>query len=685
MKKLLLLTALFSAPFLSFGQCTTTNATSCVCDDASNDCDLLPDINVSWDALENYMNGPTEYSQTGNGANDGRLRITGSTPNIGHGAFTVRGEDDQGTQYFVCGLDTFNFNPGVCADGSSPKHLIFQRIYHKNGNAMSYYDIPAGGMTFHPTHGHNHVDDWGVFTLRLQDLSEPDPRDWPIVGDGAKLGFCLMDYGTCTYYAGHCRDVNHIYQQGNTMLNGDFPNYGLGGGNYNCSVVEQGISSGYTDIYSENLDGMWVNIPPGTCNGDYWIVADIDPHNVFLEEDETNNYTAVPFTLTQQDAPGNPVTEITSDMGATVCAGQSVTLTATAGSSTVWSTGATTQSITVSQAGTYTATVTTYCGTAASAPFVLTVNPTPNAPVADNDTVCVGQTATLTAAGTNLVWYDDQGNQVGTGASYTTPTITASTDYYVEDMNVTQGTNSLVGPVDNSIGGGGNFTGDQWLVFDVLQPMKLNSVKVYALGAGDRTLQILDQGGNLVKQGTFTLPDGESRIQLDWDIPGGSDYEFRTVGTPDMYRNNAGVSYPYNDPLGAVSITSSSAGGDYYYFYYDWDITVGYSECVGPQTMVTAVVDCATPVDNIDMTNVISVYPNPSNGAFTFEVIMPEEANLTYSVVDMVGKQVYSRELQGIDGIYKESVNLENVAPGIYSVSFKIGKRTYFKKLVIER
>ena len=112
-------------------------------------------------------------------------------------------------------------------------------------------------------------------TLRIQ-TADPNPLNWPIVGDGAKIGFCLMDYGTCgtpgSTYDGHCRDDNTMYLSGNTLLNVDFPNWNLGGGNYNCSVTEQGISSGWTDVYGKHLDGMWINLPKNICNGDYWIV-----------------------------------------------------------------------------------------------------------------------------------------------------------------------------------------------------------------------------------------------------------------------------------------------------------------------------------------------------------------------------------------------------------------------------
>ena len=225
---------------LANAQCTTSNATGCVCaTSGQTDCDLLPDITISGWAVTNYMGGPTEYSQTGNGADNGRLRISASTPNIGHGPFTVGAMNR-----WVCGQDTFTDYNQALSMCTNPTQLIKQKIYHKNGNGMTYTERWAGGMTYHPSHGHMHVDDWGVFTLRTQ-TSNPDPRTWPIVGNGAKIGFCLMDYGTCTYYNGHCRD-----NANNVMLNGDFDNWGLGGGQYNCSPVEQGISVGHTDIYT---------------------------------------------------------------------------------------------------------------------------------------------------------------------------------------------------------------------------------------------------------------------------------------------------------------------------------------------------------------------------------------------------------------------------------------------------
>ena len=332
----------------SYSQCNTGNATNCQCEQAGQtNCDLLPDIIVGRPPLIEQSNtGIIEYSQNGNGTNDGKLRISVSTPNIGFGPLEIHADS-----IFVCGTDTFyGIAPAICPNGIDyPKQLIKQRIYHKNGNAMSYYDHPAGSMTYHPTHGHMHVDNWGIYTLRTKTLN-PDPLTWPVIATGSKLAFCLMDFGTCSYYNGHC-----INDAGDTLLNSDFPNFGLGGGVYGCSNILQGISSGYTDIYYQQLDGMWIQLPVNICNGNYYIVVQLDPNNNFIESDENNNVLAVPVLLQLQNGT-LPV--ITPGGATTFCQGKNVTLTTQAAQSYLWSNGATTQSITVSSSGTYSVTVT---------------------------------------------------------------------------------------------------------------------------------------------------------------------------------------------------------------------------------------------------------------------------------------------------------------------------------------
>lgn len=360
--------------------CTVSDASGCVCKDGSTDCYLLPNIKLSYDLLVDSDVNPES---------PGELRVSVSTPNVGHGPLRVIATDD-----LVCGVDTFfNSNITVCPDGSTPSQLVKQRIYRKQGNTMTYEDRWAGTMTYHPTHNHSHFDDWGVYSLRIPDPNEPNPLNWAIVGEGAKLGFCLMDYGSCTYYNGHCKDDN------DNTLTTDAPNYGLGGGQYSCGVTNQGISAGWTDIYYHYLDGMFITIPNDVCNGDYMIVVEVDPHNVLLEENEDDNVMVAPITITEQNNPGsitlNPT--IIATGGTVFCDGESVELSVSEpGTAYMWSNGATTRNITVTDSGTYTCTVTTPCGTETTQALTVSAEVCNNAPNIVNDDFTVEENNVLT-------------------------------------------------------------------------------------------------------------------------------------------------------------------------------------------------------------------------------------------------------------------------------------------------
>jgi hypothetical protein len=127
----------------------------------------------------------------------------------------------------------------------------------------------------------------------------------------------------------------------------------------------------------------------------------------------------------------NPTATITAGGPTTFCTGGSVTLTASAGSSYLWSNGATTSSINVTQTGSYTVTVTNGngCSTTSSATTV-TVNPNPTATITAGGptTFCTGGSVTLTAsAGSSYLW--------STGATTSSINATQSGSYAVTVTN----------------------------------------------------------------------------------------------------------------------------------------------------------------------------------------------------------------------------------------------------------
>lgn len=128
-----------------------------------------------------------------------------------------------------------------------------------------------------------------------------------------------------------------------------------------------------------------------------------------------------------------PGSAVTASGPTTFCEGGSVVLTAATGSSYLWSNGATTKSITVTQSGSYSVTVTAAgsCATT-SAPTVVTVNPMPEATITAEGPIslCEGGSVVLTAsAGASYLWSNGATTRsitVSTGGSYTVTVTSAS-------------------------------------------------------------------------------------------------------------------------------------------------------------------------------------------------------------------------------------------------------------------
>lgn len=139
-----------------------------------------------------------------------------------------------------------------------------------------------------------------------------------------------------------------------------------------------------------------------------------------------NSANSDPATLTVNANPPMPV--ITADGPTTFCSGEDVVLTAPDAASWLWSTGATTRSITVTTAGNYTVRVTNAagCQSVISGTTVVTVNSLPSRPTITPSgavSICAGTSQTLTSGiGSTYLWSNGETTQsisVNTAGSYT--------------------------------------------------------------------------------------------------------------------------------------------------------------------------------------------------------------------------------------------------------------------------
>ena len=126
--------------------------------------------------------------------------------------------------------------------------------------------------------------------------------------------------------------------------------------------------------------------------------------------------------------------EFTASAGAdqVICQGYETTLTATEGDSYLWSTGETTQSITVNPANTQSYSVTVFQnGYQADAEVMVSVNPNPNVVIANGDEVMIleGEFVTLSASGANSYVWNNGATQPNIAVSPSTTTTYEVTGY----------------------------------------------------------------------------------------------------------------------------------------------------------------------------------------------------------------------------------------------------------------
>jgi plastocyanin len=234
--------------------------------------------------------------------------------------------------------------------------------------------------------------------------------------------------------------------------------------------------------------------------------------------------------------------------------------------------------------------------------------------------------------------------------------------------------NSIFGGIpNNTIGGGSFYNGSQYLELSAYMPSELISAMVYAQDTTITTFQIRDGNGNVLDSTTVNVIPGGHRVYFNFALSSGANYQLGVDGnSTNLFRNNAGVNYPYN--FGALAaITNSSAGGQYYYFFYDIEIKQSsqprnYSICAGDSIVIGASVYNASGLytdsltssigcDSLVFTNLV-VYPNS-----TFS----NPQNICSGSVYVIGNNVYDST-----GIYIDTLNTQYGCDSIVTTNLTV-------------
>ena len=368
-----------------------------------------------------------------------------------------------------------------------------------------------------------------------------------------------------------------------------------------------------------------------------------------------------------------PTAAITAGGPTTFCSGLNVVLTASAGTSWLWSNGATTQAITVSSTGNYSVTVTNGSGCSnTSSVTAVTVNPNPAAVItaAGPITFCQGGNVGLTAtAGASYLWSNGATTQsinVTTSGSYSVQV--TQTGGCVSNSAATLVTvNPLPVPVITAAGpltfcDGGNVglaasAGTSWL---------------WSNGSTLQNIQVTTSGAYTVR---VTNANGCSATSAATNV---------TVNTKPTVSISAA---PYTKLLPGLSTTitgSVTPAGTYTYTWQKNGTTVPAAngitlpvtlDQIGTYTL-TATNNSTPPCSTTSAALVIAdsvssrlfTYPNPTKGEFQVRFYTTATAAHTVSIFDAKGTLVF-RRVYNIAGPYQQmAVDIRQHGKGSYQV-----------------
>jgi hypothetical protein len=423
----------------------------------------------------------------------------------------------------------------------------------------------------------------------------------------------------------------------------------------------------------------------------------------------------------------NPTVSITASGPTTVCAGDPLSLSATSGSSYLWSPGGeTTPSIQPTASGNYSVTVTDANGCSGSSdPTAVTVNPVPQVSLSSLSPVCDTASAfALTGGAPAGGVYSGSGvsngsfdpSAAGVGSNVIT--------YLYTDNNGCSGTAATTVEVLDCNNGVGGCSGPPRTPFYLIGPRIVScgqsgviysvpndtAATSYSWSVPAGAIITANNGNSITVDFPAGVTGGDvcvtavnacgSSAPLCRTIQAGGLYTRRIRGPQEVCRTDAAVVYYIPQVPGAVSYTWT-IGGNAGLTVNGNNVTVDFSSCTLNRIVLRVVVtnacgdvrsrslwihvrDCQGGHDDDDdddddggdrLTSAfgtslapieLKVFPNPASGLFTVEFPAGRSGPVQVILMDLTGKEVAREERVLTTGEQTVGMDISRLSPGLY-------------------
>jgi Secretion system C-terminal sorting domain len=181
----------------------------------------------------------------------------------------------------------------------------------------------------------------------------------------------------------------------------------------------------------------------------------------------------------------------------------------------------------------------------------------------------------------------------------------------------------------------------------------LNVTQAPALTANAGPDYTIDPGESLTLGGTPAASGGTGSLTYFWDPP----YHIENIYLPN----------PVATPPGNVTYT-----------------LLVYDErgCTADDKAVITVIGGTGMDDDTPDRNII-LYPNPSSGAFTLEIINGNEKEISISVMTMTGQIIHNEVLKGNDAGMKKAIDLSGFPKGTYVLHISSDLYEFYRHLIL--
>jgi hypothetical protein len=180
---------------------------------------------------------------------------------------------------------------------------------------------------------------------------------------------------------------------------------------------------------------------------------------------------------------------------------------------------------------------------------------------------------------------------------------------------------------------------------------------------GERTFIVYGSDGTVISTATVYVQEGEQRLDLNLEVPQGSDYRLISDSHKGLWRDTEGADFPY-DIGGIVSIKQGIRfdGIDpvdltAYFFFYDWEISTIEESCISDRVST----DLLTEVDEVNTESRILIYPNPTNNYIVISNLPVDDCYIVF----------YNGSMQNVKELQTNcssdvKIELNDLSPGIY-------------------